>query len=146
MDVRGTTEASQAYFKSTATLPDYVEHIKIAEKELGIAVEHVQTNDLNECISRLSSGTEDAVVINPAGFMMESELVECLAGLKKPVIEVHYGNFFAKGKHSEVTKACNGIVAGAKLDSYTLAMRAAIAALQPEYTRFDYNPEEHRSN
>ena len=34
--------------------------------------------------------------------MNEDALVECVAQLQKPTIEVHYGNLFAKGKTSKV--------------------------------------------
>eukprot|EP00930_Biecheleria_cincta_P091400 TRINITY_DN80969_c0_g1_i1.p1 TRINITY_DN80969_c0_g1~~TRINITY_DN80969_c0_g1_i1.p1 ORF type:complete len:168 (+),score=38.03 TRINITY_DN80969_c0_g1_i1:134-637(+) len=138
LDVRGTTEETRVYFKSSAVLADYDKHIRNTATELGVDVEHVQTNDLAECIARLQSSTEDAIVINPAGFMKEQALVDCIGGLQKPVIEVHYGNFFAKGAFSEVTKVCSGLFVGAKLESYSLGMRAALSALDPQYTKFDY--------
>jgi|LauGreDrversion4_2_1035121.scaffolds.fasta_scaffold972909_1 hypothetical protein len=34
--------------------------------------------------------------------MNEDALALCLSQLKKPSVEVHYGNFFAKGKTSKV--------------------------------------------
>mmetsp|Transcript_46285 Transcript_46285/g.143375 ORF Transcript_46285/g.143375 Transcript_46285/m.143375 type:complete len:205 (-) Transcript_46285:136-750(-) len=140
LDTRGDTEESRVYFKSSARLADYDRHIRKTAEDLGVFVEHVQTNDLAECISRLKTSTEDAVVINPAGFMKEQALVDCIAGLKKPVFEVHYGNFFAKGATSLVTAVCNGIFCGAKLDSYALGMRAAVIALEPSFKEFDYPP------
>eukprot|EP00418_Pyrodinium_bahamense_P076935 CAMPEP_0179067860 /NCGR_PEP_ID=MMETSP0796-20121207/29710_1 /TAXON_ID=73915 /ORGANISM="Pyrodinium bahamense, Strain pbaha01" /LENGTH=230 /DNA_ID=CAMNT_0020764909 /DNA_START=1 /DNA_END=690 /DNA_ORIENTATION=- len=146
LDTRGDTEESRAYFKSSARLVDYDRHIRKTAEELGAAVEHVQTNDLAECIARLEAATEDAVVINPAGFMKEQALVDCIAGLKKPVYEVHYGNFFAKGAVSLVTPVCNGLFCGAKLDSYALGMRAALAALDPAFKEFDYPPPPEGSN
>jgi 3-dehydroquinate dehydratase len=92
--------------------------------------------------------------------MNEDALVECVAQLQQPTIEVHYGNLFAKGKTSkvpasavhcvscvtyrpplQVAGACRGIVVGAKLRGYELAMEAAAAALRPEYRHLDYpNP------
>mmetsp|Transcript_96663 Transcript_96663/g.282542 ORF Transcript_96663/g.282542 Transcript_96663/m.282542 type:complete len:206 (-) Transcript_96663:91-708(-) len=140
LDTRGDTEESRLYYKSSARLPDYERKIRKTAEELGVAVEHVQTNDLAECVARLEASTEDAVVINPAGFMKEQALVDCIAQLRKPVFEVHYGNFFAKGAVSLVTPVCNGIFCGAKLDTYALGMKAAAAALEPEFKEFDYPP------
>ena len=89
-------------------------------------------------------------------FLNEDALAQCLVELKKPAIEVHYGNVFAKGKTSKVTcaaahssgirkalptqvaGACGGIVMGLKLRGYELAMEAAAAALRPDYRDFDY--------
>ena len=34
--------------------------------------------------------------------MNEDALVQCVAQLQQPAIEVHYGNLFAKGKTSKV--------------------------------------------
>jgi hypothetical protein len=92
--------------------------------------------------------------------MNEDALALCLSQLKKPSVEVHYGNFFAKGKTSkvffprppqrstappafqtlppQVSGACSGIVAGFKLRGYELAMEAAAAALRQDYNDLDY--------
>jgi hypothetical protein len=37
--------------------------------------------------------------------MNEDALAQCLAEMKKPTVEVHYGNVFAKGKTSKVARA-----------------------------------------
>jgi 3-dehydroquinate dehydratase len=87
--------------------------------------------------------------------MNEDSLALCLSQLKKPSVEVHYGNFFSKGKTSkvlfarpplhtfqelppQVSGACGGIVAGFKLRGYELAMEAVTAALRQDYSDFDY--------
>ncbi|CAE6968979.1 aroQ [Symbiodinium sp. KB8] len=140
LDTRGSTEESRTYFRSSAQLSDYDAHIRATASELGVAVEHLQTNDLDECIRLLSGTDADAIVINPAGFGKEPALVECIAALRKPVFEVHYGNFFAKGATSLVTAACNGLICGAKLSSYSAGMRAAVEALKP--SPFDHPPPE----
>ncbi|CAE7208277.1 SYT4 [Symbiodinium sp. CCMP2456] len=122
LDTRGSTEESRTYFRSSAQLSDYDAHIRATAAELGVEVEHLQTNDLDECIRLLSGTDANAIVINPAGFGKEPALVECIAALRKPVFEVHYGNFFAKGATSLVTAACNGLICGAKLSSYSAGM------------------------
>lgn len=63
-----------------------------------------------------------------------------LFDLRRASREVHYGNFFAKGARSAVTACHNGVVVvvGAKLDSYTLGMRATLAALEPSCHKFDH--------
>eukprot|EP00439_Symbiodinium_sp_Y106_P016447 s4426_g2.t1 len=146
LDTRGSTEESRTYFRSSAQLSDYDAHIRATAAELGVAVEHLQTNDLDECI-RLLSGTDAHAIAAISdrehasrGFGKEPALVECIAALRKPVFEVHYGNFFAKGATSLVTAACNGLICGAKLSSYSAGMRAAVEALTP--SPFDHPPAE----
>ncbi|CAE7366598.1 aroQ [Symbiodinium sp. CCMP2592] len=69
LDTRGSTEESRTYFRSSAQLSDYDAHIRATAAELGVAVEHLQTNDLNECIRLLSGTDAHAIVINPAGIL-----------------------------------------------------------------------------
>ncbi|CAJ1374772.1 unnamed protein product [Effrenium voratum] len=131
LDTRGETSESRQYFRSSARLADYEAHVREAAKEMGVEVELLQSNDLEQVLRRLQESTEDAIVINPAGFLKEQALVDCIAALKKPVFEVHYGNFFTKGATSLVTPACTGLFCGAKLSSYSMGMRAAVEALAP---------------
>mmetsp|Transcript_17077 Transcript_17077/g.25794 ORF Transcript_17077/g.25794 Transcript_17077/m.25794 type:complete len:166 (+) Transcript_17077:79-576(+) len=140
LDIRGTTEETRIRYKSIATIKDYDARIRSAAEELGIEVEHLQFNDLEECKTRLQHANEDAIVINPAGWTTSDELAACIASLHMPVIEAHYGNFSKNGTVSKVTPACRGLICGCKLESYVLAMRAALEALEPSDKVYDYTP------
>lgn len=86
-----------------------------------------QENGEKELVDAIQSGREfDAVILNPAAYSHTSIAVaDSVAAIETPVIEVHISNVFARDAyrhHSYVSKYAAGIVVGAGLDGYRMAM------------------------
>ncbi len=121
----------------TATLADINEACIALGKELGAQVECYQTNIEGEMAQRihaaLSDGT-DAVLINAGAWTHYSYGIrDALAILKCPIVEVHMSNIHAREEfrhHSVIASIAKGQIAGFGVDSYLLALRAAVSALR----------------
>ena len=100
--------------------------------ELGIEVECLQTNHEGAIVDALSgaAGQFDAVIINPAAFSHYSLAIrDALAATPVPCIEVHLTNVFAREgfRQRMVTAgACAGVICGLGVESYVLALHAAV--------------------
>ena len=106
-------------------------------QELGATVENFQTNhegDMCERIHRAHAENVDAVLINAGAWTHYSYAIrDALAILKCPVFEVHMSNIHAREAfrhHSVIAEIARGQFAGFGVDSYLLALRAAVSALK----------------
>jgi 3-dehydroquinate dehydratase-2 len=76
----------------------------------------------------------DAVLINAGAWTHYSYGIrDALAILKVPVVEVHMSNIHAREqfrRHSVLAEIAKGQICGFGVDSYLLALRAAVSALQ----------------
>jgi 3-dehydroquinate dehydratase II len=121
----------------TATLADINEACIALGQELGAQVECYQTNIEGEMAQRihvaLSDGT-DAVLINAGAWTHYSYGIrDALAILKCPIVEVHMSNIHAREEfrhHSVIASIAKGQIAGFGVDSYLLALRAAVSAVR----------------
>src|SRR5471030_2344669 len=79
LDLRGKT---QIEVFGPMTLADYNRHVDAYAKELGVAVEIVQTNVEAEAIAKLAAaaGKVEAAILNPGGFTKDHpELAAAIA-------------------------------------------------------------------
>jgi 3-dehydroquinate dehydratase II len=121
----------------TATLDDIHQACVSLGMELGAQVMCYQTNAEGEMVQRIhaahSDGT-DAVLINAGAWTHYSYGIrDALAILKCPIMEVHMSNIHAREpfRHlSVIAPIAKGHIAGCGVDSYLLAIRAAVSAIQ----------------
>ncbi len=115
------------------TLAQIDESIDLLAKELRVEVQFVQHNSEGEIIDALHAAPQssDAVVINPGAYSHYSyAIADAVSAIRIPVVEAHLSNIAAREPHrriSVVAAACAGSISGFGADSYTLALRAAIA-------------------
>ncbi|MEK8051051.1 type II 3-dehydroquinate dehydratase [Ideonella sp. DXS22W] len=121
----------------TATLAQIDDSVKALGDELGATVECFQTNHEGEMVERIHAAHTDgtqAVLINAGAWTHYSYgICDALAILKAPIFEVHMSNIHAREAfrhHSVIAEIAKGQIAGFGVDSYLLALRAAVSALQ----------------
>lgn len=117
----------------TVTLAEIDAQLQALGKELGAEVESFQTNSEGEMCERIHRGfTEgvDAVLINAGAWTHYSYGIrDALAILTVPVVELHMSNIHARETfrhHSVFAEIVKGQICGFGVDSYLLALRAAI--------------------
>lgn len=117
----------------TATLADIDAHLQTLGAELGAQVASFQTNHEGDMCERIHQGFSDgvdAVLINAGAWTHYSYGIrDALAMLTCPVIELHMSNIHAREafRHTSVfADVVTGQISGFGLDSYLLALRAAV--------------------
>jgi 3-dehydroquinate dehydratase II len=121
----------------TVTLAEIDAQVVALGAELGAQVECFQTNFEGEMTGRIhvahSDGTS-AILINAGAWTHYSYGIrDALAILKCPIFEVHMSNIHAREAfrhHSVIASIAKGQIAGFGVDSYLLALRAAVNTLQ----------------
>ena len=121
----------------TVTLAEIDAQVQALGQELGAAVECFQTNfegAMCERIHQAHANGVDAVLINAGAWTHYSYAIrDALAILKCPVVEVHMSNIHAREAFRHVSvfaEIVQGSVCGFGVDSYLLALRAALANVQ----------------
>lgn len=115
----------------SATLADLVELARAAADEVGIALDHFQTDSESDMVKAIHGavGGVDAIVINPGAFTHYAWAIhDALAMFAGPVIELHMTNTAAREswRHmSVVTPVADALIAGLGAEGYPLAVRAA---------------------
>ena len=120
----------------TITLAQIDARLKALGKELGVKVESFQTNSEGAMCERIhqayAQGT-DAVLINAGAWTHYSYGIrDALAILTCPVVELHMSNIHAREAFRHVSvfaEIVKGQICGFGLDSYLLALRAAVSAV-----------------
>lgn len=122
----------------TATLAEIDARVQALGRELGVEVECFQTNHEGAMAERIHAAHAEgvaAVLINAGAWTHYSYGIrDALAILKCPIVEVHMSNIHAREEfrhHSVIAPIARGQIAGFGVDSYLLALRAAVAAVQP---------------
>jgi 3-dehydroquinate dehydratase II len=120
----------------TITLDEIDAGLRALGKELGTEVTSFQTNDEGAMCDRIHQGyTEgmDAVLINAGAWTHYSYGIrDALAILTCPIVELHMSNIHAREefRHKSVfAEIVRGQICGFGADSYTLALRAAVSAV-----------------
>ena len=121
----------------TATLAQIDSGLETLAAELGVTVECFQTNHEGEMVERIHKVMDEdiqALVINAGAWTHYSHAIaEALAILKIPVVEVHMSNVHAREAFRHVSvfsEVVKGQICGFGADSYLLALRAAVSAVQ----------------
>ncbi len=122
----------------TARLAD-VEALCRAEAEaLGLRVECVQSNHEGELIDRIHAAfaAGQSVVGNFGAYTHTSvAIMDALAVLTTPVIEVHVSNIHAREEfrqHSYVSLVADAVIVGAGIHGYALALRHVAHLVQAQ--------------
>ncbi|RTQ32773.1 3-dehydroquinate dehydratase [Variovorax sp. YR750] len=121
----------------TTTLAEINAKLQALGMELDAEVECFQTNSESAMCERIHQGFADgvdAVLINAGAWTHYSYGIrDALAILTVPVIELHMSNIHAREEfrhHSVFADLVKGQICGFGLDSYLLALRAAVSAVR----------------
>ena len=121
----------------TITLAQIDEKLVALGKELGAEVQSFQTNHEGDMVERIHQGYfdgVDAVLINAGAWTHYSYGIrDALAILTCPIIEVHMSNIHAREEFrhkSVIAGIARGQICGLGVDSYLLALRGAVSALE----------------
>ncbi|ERM91680.1 MAG: 3-dehydroquinate dehydratase [Caldanaerobacter subterraneus] len=104
--------------------------IKREAAKLDIAVKIQQSNSEGEIINLIHSAENnfDAIIINPAAYTHYSlAIMDAIASVSVPVIEVHISNIFGREEFRRVSvtaSRCKGVITGFGPYSYILALYA----------------------
>lgn len=119
----------------TVTLADIDQALQTLATELGVQVDSFQTNSEAAMCERIHQAFEegqDAVLINAGAWTHYSYgLRDALAILTCPVVELHMSNIHAREPfrhHSVFADIVKGQICGFGVQSYLLALRAAVAS------------------
>ena len=106
---------------------------------LGAQVESFQTNDEGAMCGRIHQAyadATDAVLINAGAWTHYSYGIrDALAILACPIVELHMSNIHAREAfrhHSVLAEIVRGQICGFGVESYLLALRAAVSAVQAQ--------------
>lgn len=116
----------------TATIDEINDAVRTAAKELGADVTFFQSNSEGMLIDKIqeASGRYDAIIINPGGYTHTSvSLRDAIAAVALPTIEVHMTNIYSREEfrhHSYIAPVAAGQISGFGVNSYLLALRAAV--------------------
>lgn len=119
-----------------ATLADVTARLDALATELGVALEHFQSNHEGALIDRIHAaraGGVDGAVVNPAGYGHTSvALRDALIGASLPFVEVHLSNVAKREEYRQrslLADVAVGVVHGFGPVSYELGLRGLVAAL-----------------
>ena len=119
----------------TTTLAQIDDQLKTLGQELGAEVTCFQTNHEGAMCERIHHAFRDqvdAVIINAGAWTHTSYAIrDALAILTVPIVEVHLSNIHAREAfrhHSVIAEIARGQICGFGVDSYLLALRAAVSA------------------
>ena len=121
----------------TITLAEIDAQLGALGKEMGAAIESFQTNSEAAMCERIHQGFTDqvdAVLINAGAWTHYSYgLRDALAILTCPIVELHMSNIHAREAFRHVSvfaEIVRGQICGFGVDSYLLALRAAVSAVK----------------
>ena len=119
----------------TITLDEINASLVALGRELGVDVEHFQTNAEGDMCERIHQGFTDgvdAVLLNAGAWTHYSYGIrDALAILTCPIVEVHMSNIHAREAFRHVSvfgEIVTGQICGFGADSYLLALRAGFTA------------------
>lgn len=131
----------------TITLAEIDARLQALGAELGVEVESFQTNSevaMCERIHRAFESNQDAVLINAGAWTHYSYGIrDALAILTCPIVELHMSNIHAREAfrhHSVFADIARGQICGFGVQSYLLALRAAVAEITHERAALGERP------
>ena len=111
------------------SLADHVSRAEKVAAELGMAIDHLQSNSEGELVDRihLARGEADAIVVNTGAFTHSSWAIhDALAAFDGPVVELHLSNPDGREawrRTSVVAPVATAVVSGFGGLGYELAIR-----------------------
>ena len=120
------------------TLAQIVTSLTAKATELGVELDHIQSNAEHELIDAIHNahGKVDFIIINPAAFTHTSVAIrDALLGVQIPFIEVHLSNVHAREPfrhHSYLSDKAVGVICGLGPDGYEFALNAAVQRLHSD--------------
>ena len=110
---------------------DFEEFLKLLSDHFdNVEIEYYQSNVEGEIINKIQEvGFKyDGIVLNAGGYTHTSvAIADAIAAVKRPVVEVHISNVFAREEFRHVSligPKCLGTISGFGLDSYRLAIES----------------------
>jgi 3-dehydroquinate dehydratase-2 len=120
----------------TFTLDDINGRITALARELGADVSFFQSNHEGELVQKIQDamGVYQAIVINPGAYTHTSvALRDALSSTGIPAVETHISNVYKREefrRHSYIAGVAAGQITGFGVDSYLLALRAAVGIVK----------------
>lgn len=127
LNLLGTREP---HIYGAATLDDIAAACRRRGDALGLDVDFRQSNSEGELVGWVQEarGGHAALIVNAAAYTHTSiALLDALASVDRPVIEVHLSNIFRREDfrhHSYVSRVARGIICGLGGFGYELALEA----------------------
>ncbi len=118
----------EPHIYGTTTLDQVKAACETRAASLGLSVEFRQSNHEGVLVDWIQAARNEAsaIVINPAAYSHTSiALLDALKAAERPVIEVHLSNLAAREdfrRHSYVSLAATGVIAGFGAQGYELAL------------------------
>jgi 3-dehydroquinate dehydratase II len=114
------------------TLGQIEARIRKHAAKLAVEVDFKQTNLEGELVNWIqqAKGSWDAIVLNAAAYTHTSLAIrDAISAVQIPTIEIHLSNIYAREgfRHqSMIAPVCRGVISGFGVNSYLLAMEAAV--------------------
>lgn len=127
----GSTTAAEL----DAMMRDYASEHQV---ELEIAYSNQEGAAIDRLYAHARARDLDAIILNPGGFSYSGyALRDCIKAVGIPVVELHMTNHYQRNIHSVVASASVGVVMGFGIDTYFLALDAALRVVRqaPTATR-----------
>jgi 3-dehydroquinate dehydratase-2 len=118
----------EPHLYGTAALDDVEREVGTTAESLGWDVEFVQSNHEGALIDAVQSarGRASAILLNPGGLAHTSvSLRDAIASVEIPTVEVHVTNVHSREAfrhHSYVSAVATGVIVGAGIHGYVLAL------------------------
>jgi 3-dehydroquinate dehydratase-2 len=115
------------------TLADIEGQVRERARERGVEIDFRQSNSEGELVSWIqqAKGSADVIVLNAAAYTHTSvALRDAISGTGVPTIEIHLSNVHAREEFrhkSYIAAVCRGQITGFGVNSYLLALDAAIS-------------------
>lgn len=120
-----------------ATLADVEKLCRATAERHGLAVEFRQSNHEGEIVDWIQEACAEnasGLIINPAGYTHTSvAILDALAVLEAPVIEVHISNVHAREpfrRRSYVSQTARAVLCGFGIEGYALAIIGLAAMIE----------------
>lgn len=114
------------------TLADIESRVRSAARAAGAEVDFRQSNHEGELVTWIqqAAGDWDVIVLNAGAYTHTSiALRDAISAVGVPTVEIHLSNVHAREEfrhHSYLAAVCRGVIAGFGVDSYLLALQAAV--------------------
>ncbi|WP_187306119.1 type II 3-dehydroquinate dehydratase [Buchnera aphidicola] len=116
------------------TLDTLLDQLKKKAKKIKTNITHIQSNHEHILIEAIHQSIKyDYIIINPGAFTHTSiALRDAFLSIKKPFIEVHISNIYAREKfrkHSWLSDISNGVISGLGTEGYYCALITIVKRL-----------------